>query len=178
MERAERLLDKMAARSLYVRTDFEAGGRRGCLLATTDLSDHNALLECLRALREAGKKITGYDVLQTKVLTTFERTFVETEEEALGYLLSGDGLIFLDGEPGCIRLAVRKYETRAVSEPPTEGIVKGPREGFVENIKTNLSMIERKLRTPDLKVERLKIGRRTMTDAAILSLSSAKRLPK
>ncbi len=170
MERAERLLDKMAARSLYVRTDFEAGGRRGCLLATTDLSDHNALLECLRALREAGKKITGYDVLQTKVLTTFERTFVETEEEALGYLLSGDGLIFLDGEPGCIRLAVRKYETRAVSEPPTEGIVKGPREGFVENIKTNLSMIERKLRTPDLKVERLKIGRRTMTDAAIVSI--------
>lgn len=90
---------KWRRESLYVRTDFEAGGRRGCLLATTDLSDHNALLECLRALREAGKKITGYDVLQTKVLTTFERTFVETEEEALGYLLSGDGLIFLDGEP-------------------------------------------------------------------------------
>ena len=164
------MLGKMATRSLYVRTDFVFGGKRGCVLGTTDLTDHNALLECIRSIREAKTERADYDTLRTRVLTNFERTYVESETEAEEYLLAGDGLIFLDGEKGCVRLAVRKYEARAVAEPPTEGIVKGPREGFVESIKTNLSLIERKLRTPDLTVERMKIGRRTMTDVAVVSL--------
>ena len=168
MQRAEKLLDKMATRSLYVRTDFILCGRRGCLLGTADLSDHDALLKCMRSIREARVTEVSYKTLKTRVLTNFERTYVESESEAEEYLLAGDGLLFLDGEPGCLRIAVRKYETRSVSEPPTEGIVKGPREGFVESIKTNLSLIERKLRTPDLCVKRLKVGRRTKTDVAVV----------
>lgn len=164
------MLGMMATRSLYVRTDFISCGKRGCVLGTTDLSDHDALLECLRSIREADVAVLDCESLCTEVLTNFERTFVESEKEATEYLLAGDGLIFLDGEPGCVRIAVRKYEARSVSEPPTEGIVKGPREGFVESIKTNLSLLERKLRTPDLVVERMKIGRRTMTDVAVVSL--------
>ena len=170
MDRAEKLLEKMATPSLYVRTDFVSCGVRGCVLGTTDLSYQNALLECMRSLREADVTPFDYETLQSRVLTNFERTFVSDEKEALDYLLAGDGLIFLDGQRGCVRLAVRKYETRSVSEPPTEGIVKGPREGFTESIKTNLSLVERKLRTPDLVVERMKIGRRTKTDVAIVSI--------
>lgn len=160
----------MATRSLYVRTDFYSCGKHGCILGTTDLSDHIAITECIKSLREADVPVLDYDSLQTCVLTNFERTFVDDDNEAEQYLLAGDALIYLDGESGCVRIAVRKYETRSVTEPPTEGIVKGPREGFVESIKTNLSLLERKLRTPDLCIERLKIGRRTMTDVAIVSL--------
>lgn len=160
----------MATRSLYVRTDFYSCGKHGCILGTTDLSDHIAITECIKSLREADVPVLDYDSLQTCVLTNFERTFVDDDNEAEQYLLAGDALIYLDGESGCVRIAVRKYEMRSVTEPPTEGIVKGPREGFVESIKTNLSLLERKLRTPDLCIERLKVGRRTMTDVAVVSL--------
>ncbi len=103
------MLGMMATRSLYVRTDFVSCGVRGCVLGTTDLSDQNALLECLRSIREADVAVLDCESLRAEVLTNFERTFVESEKEAAEYLLAGDGLIFLDGEPGCVRIAVRNF---------------------------------------------------------------------
>lgn len=170
MERAKALLDKMSSPSLYSKSDFIVCGKRGCVLANVDLSNSDQLLECIKSIRLAETDRLDYTVLQGKVLTNFERSFVTDGAEAENYLLSGDGLIFLDGEDGCVRVAVRKYEIRSVSEPPTEGIIKGPREGFIESIKTNLSLLERKLKTPALKIERLKVGRSTQTDVAIVSL--------
>ncbi len=160
----------MSSPSLYSKSDFEVCGKRGCVLANVDLSNADQLIECIKSIRLAETAKLDYKVLQEKVLANFEHSFVTDGAEAEDLLLSGDGLIFLDGEDGCVRVAVRKYEIRSVSEPPTEGIIKGPREGFIESIKTNLSLLERKLKTTALKVERLKIGRSTHTDVAVVSL--------
>jgi hypothetical protein len=57
---------------------------------------------------------------------------------------------------------------RAVEEPPSEKAIRGPREGFIENLDINLSMIRRHLRTPRLVINKTTVGRRTRTPVAVI----------
>ncbi|HBG16703.1 MAG TPA: spore germination protein, partial [Firmicutes bacterium] len=54
-----------------------------------------------------------------------------------------------------------------ITEPDTEQTIKGPREGFTENIRTNTAMLRRKIADPGLKFEQMKIGERTGTTVSI-----------
>src|SRR5690606_38684473 len=59
---------------------------------------------------------------------------------------------------------------RAIAEPQTEGLVRGPRDGFIESLSTNLSLIRRRLRTPDFRIHKMIIGQYTRTEVAICYL--------
>ncbi len=160
----------MTTQSLFAKSDFICCGVRGEVLASADLTDQEGLRDMLGAIKRAAGEEISYDILINRILVTPDVQIVTEEAEAIKNLLSGDALVFLDGEDGCICVNLRKYEMRAVTEPPTSGVTQGPREGFIENLKTNMSLIERKLRTPKLKVERMKIGRQTSTDVAVVCI--------
>ncbi|MDR0976069.1 MAG: spore germination protein [Christensenellaceae bacterium] len=60
---------------------------------------------------------------------------------------------------------------RAITEPPTGGVVKGPREGFIEDIETNVALIEKRIKK-DLKFKELTIGRYTKTKIKLAYIES------
>lgn len=84
-------------------------------------------------------------------------------------IADGDVVLFASGKTFAISL--RKFEKRAISEPPTSSVLKGPREGFIEEIKTNVSMIRRRIKSPALTVKNLKIGRYSNTAVSLVYLS-------
>jgi len=54
-----------------------------------------------------------------------------------------------------------------VEEPDTEAVVRGPREGFTENLKTNTALLRRKIKNPNLRFELIKLGNQTNTNVCI-----------
>ena len=95
-------------------------------------------------------------------------------EDIINDLLSGFVVVFLDNECKAVTCPCQGYEKRAVTEPPTSAVLKGPREGFVEDIATNLSLIRRKIKSADLKVEELKIGKYTNSKVCVIYIDSIK----
>lgn len=77
--------------------------------------------------------------------------------------LSGNTIFLLDGSEDALSIEARAWETRGVEEPKTEAIVRGPREGFTETLRTNTSLLRRKIKSPDLTLESMTIGKRTRT---------------
>lgn len=69
-------------------------------------------------------------------------------------------------------LNTTKYEFRPVSEPPTSVVIKGPREGFTENVKVNVGLIRKRLITKNLVIEDFSIGRETKTAIKVLYLKN------
>jgi len=82
--------------------------------------------------------------------------------------LSGDTVLMIDGIPESILIYSKAWEGRGVEEPKTEAVVRGPREGFSENIAVNMSLIRRRIKSPDLIFKTLKIGSRTKTSVCIV----------
>ncbi len=85
----------------------------------------------------------------------------------IGGIVSGDTILFVEGSSESLIIDTKKYETRAIEEPVSEKVLRGPREGFTEDIITNLSMIRRKLKTNDLKFEFTALGQQSRTRACI-----------
>lgn len=78
-------------------------------------------------------------------------------------VLGGNVAILFDGDDTGLVLNLPAFETRTVEEPHTESVVRGPREGFVESLFTNISMLRRKIKSPDLRLEQVQVGRITKT---------------
>jgi spore germination protein KA len=91
-------------------------------------------------------------------------------EEALHCILGGETVLFLDGSTVALRLETTGYAARDVEHPDTEVVVRGSREGFTETLQTNLSLLRRRLRTPDLRLEKIRLGERTGTAVCVAYL--------
>jgi spore germination protein KA/spore germination protein len=86
-------------------------------------------------------------------------------------VLGGDTGLIVDGQTNAMLLGIRGGNQRSINEPETETVVRGPREGFTENLRTNTSLLRRKIRTPKLKMKPLTAGRESNTNIVICYMS-------
>lgn len=103
---------------------------------------------------------------------------VKTESEFYGAAeaaLNGSAVIFIDGKNKAVSVDLKKFEVRAISEPPTGLAVRGPRNGFTESIKSNLSLVRRYLKSTDFKVEMSECGKYTKTAIAFMYIDGITR---
>ena len=75
--------------------------------------------------------------------------------------------VIFDDKDDCISVDTRTAVGRAIAEPPTSMVMRGPREGFVEDVKVNLTLLRKRLKTPNLKVVSLTVGKYTNTAVAV-----------
>lgn len=61
-------------------------------------------------------------------------------------------------------------EKRGIQEPPTARVVKGPREGFVEDLATNIGLIRKRMKTRNLKIKDVVVGKQSQTQISIIYL--------
>lgn len=71
---------------------------------------------------------------------------------------------------GALAFEVKTGEKRGLSAPQVENTVKGPKDSFVETVRSNTSLIRRHLRTPDLRLYETQVGRRSLTNVTVVSI--------
>ena len=83
-------------------------------------------------------------------------------------IMDGCTAVFIQGQTTALNMDTRSYEHRSIQEPSNEKVVKGSQEGFVENLRTNITLIRRRVRTDDLVVELRTYGKEGSSRAAIM----------
>lgn len=82
-------------------------------------------------------------------------------------IIDGDTVLFMDGYKEALIIDTKGWEKRAITEPESARVVRGPREGFTETIMVNLTLVRRKIKSPDLKFKFKELGERTRTRICI-----------
>lgn len=82
-------------------------------------------------------------------------------------MLNGKVVLLTDFSDKIIAIDLFFFPTRMPTEPPTSPVIQGPREGFVEDIKTNITLIRRRVKSPDLVIKTLEVGSISKTQVAI-----------
>lgn len=90
--------------------------------------------------------------------------------DGVAAILQSHALLLVDGDDRVIDLPLASSQKREISEPPNESTVRGPREAFIENAQVNLSLVRRKVKSPDFKTEAMQLGTRTNTSVYLLYL--------
>lgn len=86
-------------------------------------------------------------------------------------VLKGFTALFYGASGKAFLFEIRGWEHRTIEEPAGEATIRGPKEGFVENLRTNTAMIRRKIKTPELRFEEMSIGRQTRTSVVIVFIN-------
>ncbi|OOB78384.1 MAG: spore gernimation protein GerA [Epulopiscium sp. Nuni2H_MBin003] len=87
-------------------------------------------------------------------------------------LLSGQTIILFDGSKSAALVDLRTYPARGVEEPDKEKVLRGAKDGFVETIVFNTTLIRRRIRDPHLTFEMFNVGTISQTDVAIGYMSN------
>ena len=82
-------------------------------------------------------------------------------------LVNGFCVVLFPGV-GAIAFEVKTGVSRGPSAPEVENTIKGPKDAFVETIRVNTSLLRRHLRTPDLRIDSTTIGKRSLTNVAVI----------
>ncbi|WP_040210253.1 spore germination protein [Clostridium polynesiense] len=122
----------------------------------------------IRPLELMGSDILSLTDIKNKVLNINMVNWIKDEEDAFLHILSGDILIISGKETRALYCEVKGYAKRGVGIPLTEQVIKGPREGFTEAFVDNVTLIRRRIKNPNLKVEPIYAGDKSNTVVCVV----------
>ena len=113
------------------------------------------------------KKFNLEDYLYNSLVPQNTMKKVTTFKDAFSSVNTGDCALFIDTLPLAFVFDVKGFESRSISEPKNEIVVRGSQESFVEKLRTNTSMIRRLVSNENLIIENTSVGKISKTKIAI-----------
>ncbi len=111
-----------------------------------------------------------FDYMKNRMMITVERIETDNFGDICRCLMSGFAVIIIDGVAKALALGVQGFAVKGISEPSGEGNVKGSHEGFTEQVRTNISLIRRRIKSPSLCFKLFQIGKTSKTDVSLAYL--------
>lgn len=143
--------------------------KKFALVYMDGVTDKNLLGELVVKPLRAVKTLTGAEEVK-QLLASPEVKDGRKIGDAVKEILDGNAALFIDGEELFFTIGLKNPPGRAVAEPPTQITVKGPREGFTEDIKTNLGLVRKRIKSDKLQVKMLTTGKQSATAVALVYL--------
>lgn len=137
-------------------------------MVNTEIVNENIIQPVLRS--DLSEDIECDDLLEElkkKVIVSNSVTLETEINKIVSSVISGDTLFLLEGYEKVLVVSSQGWQTRSISEPQATKVVRGPREGFTESIMINLSLVRRRIKSPELKFKFKEIGERTHTKTCI-----------
>ena len=158
-----------SSQDVYKKTIAPQGKRVGIIFLRSMIDKELFTRNVLVPIIETKEKIS-LNTFKEKVFTALEIEKVETEQDYIKKIVENNALIFVEGEEGALAIDFEKFPERMPSEPPTSAVIHGPREGFTENVKTNITLLRRRFKTQSFRNTQLEIGEYTKTKVSIVYL--------
>jgi len=133
---------------------------------------NDAVIEPLLTVTTKNESGNIAEYIENQVLFARDVKQNNTVSAILEGILYGEVAILVDGSKTALNVDAKGFRTRGITEPADERVLQGPREGFEEAALLNLAMLRRKLQTPDLCNEVMRVGRRSNTLVFICYLDS------
>lgn len=115
---------------------------------------------------------TDIDTIRKNLISMTNNLKVTLLNDLLDNLLAGATILLINGSREALAIKSEKKKSRSIAEPETEAVVRGPREGFIENVNENIALIRRKIKDTDLCIEKIVIGEKSKTDVYIVYIKS------
>ena len=90
---------------------------------------------------------------------------VESVDKMVFSLLDGYTLLVLNGQG--LKIDLKKGAKRSIDEPANEKAIRGPKDGFIEDLSTNITLMRQRLRHPDFRIELQSIGEKLQTNVSL-----------
>lgn len=172
MKISKNLEDSVWAIKLKIKSDdveflnFNVKDNKAVLIFLKDTTDKNALGELV--IKPLENLPSGYQEKDLENAFLYpEKKKITSIHQAVDEIVDGNAVLLVDDLGLGFAFGLKKFPMRAITEPPTSAVIKGPREGFVESLPINISLMRRRIKSPDLKFINLIVGRYSKTPVSV-----------
>ncbi|MDG0794995.1 spore germination protein [Cohnella ginsengisoli] len=177
MELAQWLNDRLKTRPDVVSQKIEQGGFSCTVYYMTDAIDLEMLqthvLRTLLAPYKGSEEERLGDILERRSYFPAPYSLTRSPEAALDGLLNGQALLCIDGQETGALFPFQQKAARSVSVSENEKTIRGPKESFVEDVWTNLSLVRQRVKSDKLVVEEFVIGSESRTTVLLLYMKGS-----
>jgi len=131
------------------------------MISSTAINDN--IIKPIILSTSIGSKKNLLDAIMYHVLSSNNVEKISEFNKAIESIVSGDTILFAEGSSEAVAIDSKGWQTRSITEPEGERVIRGPREGFTESLMMNLSMVRRKLATNNLKFKFRTLGAQSHT---------------
>lgn len=162
--------EDLRVRDLRIGSD---GHTRALLVSIGGLTDEqyltkSVLLPITQTQASWSSPQEAYQYLKERLLAVEDVSEAHTWTGVLTALGTGNTALMIQGVPRALILGTRGWEGRAIEEPVNEPTIRGIKEGFVENLRINTSLVRRRIGSSRLRVEEHRLGRVSQTSVALV----------
>lgn len=131
---------------------------------------NEGILEKLNKMMQLDEKIDAEKVInKLKPLIDLTKVTIDSELNSVQQLIfSGNALLFIPSTQELFSINLSNVPNRQPEESSFEVSVRGPRDGFVEDLSMNTALIRKRLKTKTLAYEDFIVGRRSQTQVALM----------
>ncbi|HHV71055.1 MAG TPA: spore germination protein [Clostridia bacterium] len=165
-------LKKIMNNSFDIKTrEFKIGGKNvgAAVMYIENLVNEERILEhVIKPLIIESAEILAYEGgvvnlqrIKDSMISTGEIEESSNFDDLVYGVLSGECLLLIENYEKGLIISAKGYEGRNITEADVEPSVRGQKEAFIEVLQTNLGLIRRRIRDPNLTFEEYKVGRRS-----------------
>ena len=148
---------------------IEVGGRKACIYFIDGFCKDELMEKMLQYfldMKNEDMPQSAYEMAKSSV-PYVEVDLKDQWEDIFYNILSGVFALFIDGYDRCILIDSRTYPARGVDEPDKDKTLRGSKDGFVETVVFNTALIRRRIRSTQLRMEMLNVGKSSRTDIVL-----------
>ena len=116
------------------------------------------------------RKVKKFDIKEYILSSLLPQNNVKMRskfEDIFNGVNSGGCALFVDTLNIAFDIDIKGYSMRSISKPENEVVLRGPQEAFVENLRTNTTLIRRIINNENLIIENIKVGKISKTNCAL-----------
>ncbi|MEA4825181.1 MAG: spore germination protein [Clostridium sp.] len=132
-----------------------------------NLSDKSFISEYIILPLIQSEKYVDIDSVKREILNANIVGDVESKEDAIMHILSGDLVLVFDFWDAVIFCEAKSFPKRGISDPKTENVIKGPQEGFNEVVVDNIALIRKRVKNENLRFESMIVGKKSNTTVVL-----------
>ena len=149
--------------------EFESNNRKCLIFYIDGMADRDTISGfVMEILLNSNKQSIDIDENLEKMLTVSDMKKTYSLKQIIQSVLSGDTALLVDGKIESYIIATRSIPNRGVNEPSGEEVIRGPRDGFTENLRFNTALVRKRVKDTRLKIESTSIGTRSKTDVVTM----------
>ncbi|MGM9680160.1 MAG: spore germination protein [Eubacteriales bacterium] len=150
---------------------IEVGGKKGYFWYASSLANDLLIEQMLsHYLLLKGELPDSAEMFRTSAVPAGDVTLVEDLSAGADEVLSGNSALMIEGMDRMIVTDTKSVPSRGVGEPESDKVLRGSRDGFVENLIENVAILRRRLCVQGLRIQKFSVGNRAKSNVALLSI--------
>lgn len=146
------------------------------LFLTTLVDGDKVAREIIKPLQQASiSNDTSIPIelyLTNNILPDTNTTIIKDQATLVDGILRGKTVLLVNGMEVALGMATYKPEKRSIEQPEAERAVRGPRDGFIEQIHSNIALLRNRLPVSEFRIKALEIGEKTKTAVSVCYLEN------